>query len=74
MAKAPKPPAYEPAATYDVRLNAVVRVGRLRLLPINRHQIVGAALNEVVAEYGADVIESATLAPEAGNADDPGAE
>ena len=74
MAKSTTPPAYEPEALYDVRLTGIVRVGRLRLLPINRHQIVGAALNAVVAEYGAEVIESATLAPEAGNADDPGAE
>lgn len=60
MAKAPKTaPAYEPAATYDVRITKVASVNNLRLLPKNRHTMTGAILNQLVAEHGADLVDAA---------------
>lgn len=63
MAKAstkPAPPApYEPERTYQVRLTRIVRVGALRLLPRNEHQLAGAALNALVAEHGLEIVDAA---------------
>ena len=57
---APAPsPAYEPGTTYNVRLKKVVTLGRLRLLPRNTHEILGAALNQIVADEGPEVVDAA---------------
>lgn len=51
-------PGYEPDALYDVRLNSVVKVGGMKLLPINEHHIKGSVLSRIVSEYP-DAIGSA---------------
>lgn len=59
-AETASPPAYDPETTYDVRLRQVVRVGTLKLLPRNEHQLLGSALNALVAEHGQDIVDAAT--------------
>ena len=63
MPKATPPAAttpYEPGLSYDVRLNQIVRVGALRLLPRNEHRLTGAALNALVEEHGQEIVDAAT--------------
>lgn len=35
---------------YDVRLKTIVRVGSIKLLPLDEHHIKGSLLNRIVAE------------------------
>ena len=61
MAKAPAAkapaPAFDEAKTYRVALNKIVTVGRLTLYPRDTHELAGQALNGIVAEHGAEVID-----------------
>ncbi|WP_336810938.1 hypothetical protein [Bosea sp. MMO-172] len=62
MPKATPPaaaPPYDPSLIYDVRLNQIVRVGALRLLPRNQHSLSGAVLNALVAEHGQEIVDAA---------------
>lgn len=56
---AASPPPYDPSLTYDVRLNQIVRVGALRLLPRNAHSLTGAVLNALVDEHGQEIVDAA---------------
>jgi hypothetical protein len=51
--------AFDPETIYDVRLSRTVMVGRARIKPLGVHQMTGATLNAIVAEEGADAIDSA---------------
>ncbi len=53
------PPPYVPSLSYDVRLNQIVRVGAIRLLPRNEHRLTGAALNALVEEHGQEIVDAA---------------
>ncbi|WP_336812232.1 hypothetical protein [Bosea sp. MMO-172] len=53
------PPPYDPSRTYDVRLNQIVRVGVLKLLPRNEHHLTGAVLNALVQEHGQEIVDAA---------------
>lgn len=61
MAKAPVTPAEQPAfddaRQYRTRLNKVVSVGRLKLYPLDEHEMPGKTLNAIVAEFGLGVID-----------------
>lgn len=62
MAKAPAksaPAAYEPERSYRVRLTRIAKIGGLRLLPRNEHELSGAALNALVAEHGTEIVDAA---------------
>lgn len=63
MAKKPNSSAkraknFDPERRYDVQLTRIVRVGGLKLLPRNQHQLTGAALNALVAEHGEDIVDA----------------
>ncbi|WP_262027571.1 hypothetical protein [Microvirga sp. Mcv34] len=53
-------PAFDEGTAYNVKLKEPVFYRKAKLLPLPVHTMTGAALNEIVAEYGADVIDSAT--------------
>jgi hypothetical protein len=57
MAKTPV--TYEPEAEYRVQLSKVVELFGRKLLPRDELVIAGSALNLIVKEHGADVVESA---------------
>jgi hypothetical protein len=59
MPAKPKAPRYQPGVIYDVTLTRPVRVGGLRLLPRNAHEIEGDALNALAKAEGEDVISAA---------------
>ena len=63
MAKAPAKPApaatYDPERSYRVRLTRIAKIGALRLLPRNEHELSGAALNALVAEHGTEIVDAA---------------
>jgi hypothetical protein len=50
---------YEPERIYDVRLARAVKVGAATIRPLGAHQMTGATLTAIVAEQGADAIDSA---------------
>ena len=50
MAKKMSPDEYVHDAIYDVRLKSVVRIGGIKLLPLDEHHIKGSLLNRIVAE------------------------
>lgn len=52
-------PAYEPEARYRVRVSRPVQLGAFRYLPRDDLRIIGAALNAMIEENGADVVTSA---------------
>jgi hypothetical protein len=56
---ATSPGPFDPETIYDVRLTRTVMVGRARIKPLGAHQMTGATLNAIVAEEGADAIDSA---------------
>jgi hypothetical protein len=53
----PALPAFEDGKLYRVALNQVVSVGRLKLYPLDTHEVKGAALKAIVAEHGEEVID-----------------
>ena len=64
MAKAATPadapaPAYELGKTYDVRLRKPCTVGAFKHLPLHDHTMTGKYLMKLIAENGADAVESA---------------
>ncbi|OYW64653.1 MAG: hypothetical protein B7Z40_13460 [Bosea sp. 12-68-7] len=63
-------PAFEPEGMFNVRLTKVVQVGRLRLLPINTHQMKGGVLSQIVSEHGPGVVDRADPVQEAVDAAD----
>jgi hypothetical protein len=52
-------PAYEPDATYNIKLSRLVVFGHARLIPRGEILVKGNALTRIVKENGADVILSA---------------
>jgi hypothetical protein len=60
MAKKPgSSQEYVNDAMYDVKLRSVVRIGGIKLLPLDQHHIKGSVLNRIVAE-SPDAIGSVT--------------
>lgn len=51
--------AYESGRVYLVRLTRAVTWGRAKFLPLPEHEMNGDVLNDIVAEHGAEVIDSA---------------
>jgi hypothetical protein len=56
MAKANSAPEFDPGSTYRIALSKPVQVGALKLRPIGQHDIRGDILNQIVAQYGPEVI------------------
>lgn len=57
---APESPArYEEGSRYAARLSRIARIGGIRLLPRNDHELTGEALNRLVEAEGADIVASA---------------
>lgn len=50
---------YEPATEYSFRLLRSVRVDGIRLSRSDDHQALGEILNQIVAQEGHDVIDTA---------------
>lgn len=59
MSDAQSPVEYDPDAHYRVRLTRPVTVIGVRLLPLDAHVMRGDFLSLVIAEAGADVVDSA---------------
>lgn len=62
VAPAPaKAAAYNPLASYDVKLKQLVKVfgGAVELYPIDHQTMLGGVLNDIVANYGEGAIDSA---------------
>ena len=53
----PKP--YDDERAYSVKFKEPVFYGRAKFLPLPVHEMTGAVLNAIVAEYGAGVVDSA---------------
>lgn len=53
------PVTYDDETRYRVTLTRPVKLGSVKLLPRDRHRILGDALNQIVATEGADAIGSA---------------
>ncbi|WP_127076143.1 hypothetical protein [Rhodomicrobium lacus] len=54
------PAPYEAAATYQISLSRLIKLGgTVPLIPRGDIFVSGAALNQIVTEHGADVILSA---------------
>lgn len=54
--------AYAKTKTYRVKLTRPVVFLGAKLLPLPFHEFSGAALNDLVAQEGSDVVDSAAVA------------
>lgn len=54
------PDPIEPMTRYRVEIKRPVKVGVLKMLPRDAHDMTGAFLQKLITEHGADAIRSAT--------------
>lgn len=59
---AKKTPAYEPGKRYTFRLRRTVKIQGCRLARAESHKALGSFINQIVAQEGADIVDSSKLA------------
>lgn len=58
--KAAAAPAFQEGVEYDVKLKAVVKIIGTTYLPLPVHRMDGWLVNQIVAQEGADVLDTAS--------------